>query len=106
MGTYSARDISQLALNWMLGKLAGLKATAFCDVAVLTGWTWWFFTHRIGGTGSYTYQWYEGGTPLQGQTSMLLPVTKSTPGKYTFYCKVTDSEGATAYSNTITLTVR
>jgi hypothetical protein len=106
MGTNSARDVSQPALNWMNGQLTGLKATAFCDVTVMPGWTWWFFAHGCGGTGTCTYQWYEGTTLLQGQTSMVLPVTKSLPGTYTFYCKITDSEGATANSNTATLTVR
>ena len=104
-GTYSARDVSQPALDWMRGQLVGLKATAFCSVTVLPGWTWWFFAHSNGGTGSHTYQWYEGTTMLQGQTAMVLPVTKTLPGTCTYYCKVTDSEGATAYSNTVTLTV-
>jgi alpha-beta hydrolase superfamily lysophospholipase len=105
VGTNSARDVSQPALDWMRGELAGLKATAFCDVTVLPGWTWWFFAHGTGGVGTRTYQWYEGTTLLQGQTAMVLPVTKNTPGTYTFYCKVTDSEGAAAYSNTVTLKV-
>jgi len=105
VGTYSARDVSEPALQWMLGQLVGLKATAFCNVTVLPGWTWYFFAHSAGGIGSHTYQWYEGTTLLQGQTSMVLPVTKTSRGTYTYYCKVTDAEGATAYSNTVTLTV-
>jgi len=105
-GTYSARDVSQPALDWMRGQLVGLKATAFCNVTVLSGWTWWFFAHSIGGVGSHTYQWYEGTTPLQGQTSKVLPVTKTLPGTYTYYCKVTDSEGTAVNSNTVYLTVR
>jgi len=104
-GTYSARDVSQPALDWMRSELVGLKATAFCDVTVMPGWTWNFFVHSNGGLGSHTYQWYEGTTPLQGQTSLILTVTKNTLGKYTYYCKVTDSEGATTNSNTVTLTV-
>jgi pimeloyl-ACP methyl ester carboxylesterase len=105
-GTYSARDVSQPALDWMRGQLVGLKATAFCNVTVMPGWTWWFFAHGTGGVGTCTYQWYEGTTLLQGQTAMVLPVTKNTPGTYTFYCKVMDSESATAYSSAVTLTVR
>ena len=104
-GINSARDVSQPALDWMRSQLVGLKATAFCDVTVMTGWTWWFFAHSTGGIGSHTYQWYEGTTLLQGQTSMVLSVTKNTPGTYTYYCKVTDSEGAATNSNTVTLTV-
>jgi hypothetical protein len=106
VGTYSAKDVSQPALQWMLGQLVELKATAFCNVTVLPGWTWIFFVHSNGGIGAHTYQWYEGTTLLAGQTSMVLPVTKNTPGNYTFYCKATDAEGATAYSSTVTLTVR
>jgi hypothetical protein len=36
---------------------------------------------------------------------MVLPTTKTTAGTYTYTCKVTDAEGTTATSNTITLTV-
>lgn len=105
IGVYSARDVSQPVLDWMGSQLVGLKASAFCNVTVLSGWTWYFFAHSIGGIGTHAYQWYEGTTLLQGQTSMVLPVTKNTPGTYKFYCKVTDSEGATTNSNAVTLTV-
>jgi hypothetical protein len=80
-------------------------ATAFTTVAVLPGWTWYFFAHSNEGVAPYTYQWYEGTTLLQGQTSMVLPVTKTAPGTYTFYCKVVDAQGTTANSNAVTLTV-
>jgi len=80
-------------------------ATAFCSVTVLRGWTWYFFAHSNGGVGAHTYQWYEGTTPIAGQTSMVLPVTKTTTGAYTFYCKVTDAQGMTVTSNGVTLTV-
>jgi hypothetical protein len=89
----------------VVGGTPALVATAFCNVAVLPGWTWNFFVHSTGGTGAYTYQWYEGTTPLQGQTSMILSVAKTIPGSYLFYCKVIDSQGTTANSNTVTLTV-
>jgi pimeloyl-ACP methyl ester carboxylesterase len=105
-GTYSVRDVSEPVNQWMRSQLVGLKATAFSDVTVLSGWTWWFFVHSKGGVEAVTYQWYEGTTLLQGQTSMVLPVTKSTPGTYTFYCRITDSEAATTNSNAVTLTVR
>jgi pimeloyl-ACP methyl ester carboxylesterase len=82
-----------------------LRATAFTNVTVLSGWTWWFFTQSLGGTGSYTYQWYEGNTSLQGQTSMVLSVTKTTRGVYEYYCQVTDSEGIAINTNIIALTV-
>ncbi len=105
MGRYSARDVSQPALNWMVGEVNGLKATAFTDVTLPPGWTWNFFVHDTGGVGTHTYQWYQDNGMLQGQTTMILPVTKNTPGTYTFYCKVTDAEGGTTNSNAVTLTV-
>ncbi len=105
-GTYSARDVSQPALAWMLNEL-GLtpKATAFSNATVMAGWTWNFFVHSTAGAGPYSYQWYEGTTLMAGQTKMVLPVTKNTPGIYTYYCRVTDANGATADSNSVTLTV-
>jgi acetyl esterase/lipase len=81
------------------------SASAFSSATVWTGWTWWFSVHGSGGVAPYTFQWYEGTTLLAGQTSMVLSVTKNSPGTYTFYCRVSDSAGATANSNTVTLTV-
>jgi predicted secreted protein len=80
-------------------------ATAFSNVMVLRGWTWYFVVHSNGGAGARTYQWYENTTLLQGQTSLVLPVTKVATGNYTFYCKVTDAQGLTVSSNTVALTV-
>ncbi len=85
--------------------VAPVSASAFCNVTIMAGQTWYFFAHSTGGVGLCTYQWYEGTTLLAGQTSVLLPVTKTAAGTYTFYCKATDSLGSTTNSNTITLTV-
>ena len=82
-----------------------LQASAFCDVTLLPGWTWWFFAQSIGNVGTCTYQWYEGTTMLQGQTSMILQVTKNAAGNYTFYCQVSDADGVTINTNTVTLTI-
>jgi hypothetical protein len=82
-----------------------LDVTARQSAAVLSGWTWWFYVQNLGGIPPYTYQWYEGATPLQGQTQMVLPVTKSAPGVYTFYCVVMDSQGTATTSNPVTLSV-
>jgi predicted secreted protein len=79
-------------------------ASAFTSVTVLRGWTWYFFVHS-NGVWPCTYQWYENTTLLQGQTSMVLPVTRTALGNYTFYCKVTDAQGLTVSSNTVRLTV-
>lgn len=83
-----------------------LQASAFCNVTVIPGWTWWFFVQGTGGTVAYTYQWFEGSTLMQGQTSMLLAVTKNTPGTYAYFCKITDSAGSSVNSNAVYLTVR
>ena len=83
-----------------------LSASAFCSVTIMTGQTWYFFAHSSGGIGPYSFQWYEGTTALSGQTSMLLPITKTTAGTYTYTCKVTDSQGTMVTSNPITLTVK
>ena len=89
----------------MLSHLSTLDVTAFSSVTVLPGWTWNFFAHNKGGEAPYTYQWYEGMNPIQGQTSMVLPVSKNAPGVYNFYCRVTDKNGITTTSNAVTLAV-
>jgi alpha-beta hydrolase superfamily lysophospholipase len=105
IGTNSAKDVSQPALNWMMSHYQPPAASTFSSATVMTGQTWYLFAHSAGSVRPNTYQWYEGTTQLTGQTSMLLPITKTTAGTYTYTCKVTDSEGTTATSNTITLTV-
>lgn len=51
------------------------------------------------------YQWYEANNPIAKQTAAQLTITKDKAGAYELYCKVTDSLGATADSNVVTLTV-
>jgi pimeloyl-ACP methyl ester carboxylesterase len=104
-GTYSARDVSEPAYQWMLSHLSTLDVTAFQSVTVLPGWTWYFFAQNLGGNAPYAYQWYEGLNPIQGQTSMVMPISKTVPGVYSFYCRVTDKDGTTTTSNAVTLTV-
>jgi len=91
-------------VSWAMGRPV-LLATAFSSVTLLPGWTWNFFVHSNGGVGQITYQWFEGSTLMQGQTSMVLSVTKNTPGTYAYFCKVTDSNGAAINSNTVYLSV-
>ena len=102
-GQISARFLELVA--WSEQLRPTLRASAFSNVTVMQGWTWYFFVHSAGGTGPYSYQWYEGTTLLTGQTSVVLPMTKNSPGVYNYYCKVTDSQGAAANTNTVTLTV-
>jgi hypothetical protein len=83
-----------------------LQASAFSNVTVLKGWTWYFFVQSLGGTGMHTYQWYEGSTAIAGQTSSVLAVTKNTAGTYTLFCKVTDSIGQVTDTNFVILTVK
>jgi pimeloyl-ACP methyl ester carboxylesterase len=104
-GTYNARDVAQPALNWMMSHYQPPSVSAFCSVSVITGQTWYFFAHSAGTFGPNTYQWFEGNTILTGQTSMVLPITKTAAGTYVYTCKVIDAEGTTATSNTVTLTV-
>ncbi len=92
-------------LTWSTQLRPTFRASAFTSVTVLSGWTWWFFAHSTGGVGASTYQWYEGATLLQGQTSMLLSVTKTSPGTYTFFCRATDSDTQAINTNAVTLTV-
>ena len=111
LGNSDANVIAQISIrfdelvSWSEQLQPTLRVSAFCNVTVITGWTWYFFAHSNGGFGSHSYQWYEGTTLLAGQTSMVMPVTKNTLGTFTFYCKVTDAEGKTANSNNVTLTV-
>ena len=85
--------------------LLTLTATAFTSVTVYQGWTWWFFVQSQGGVEPITYQWYDASGPIAGQTSMVVPVTKNTPGVYSFYCRVSDSEGQAVNTNNVTMTV-
>lgn len=64
-----------------------------------------FRVNASGGVPPYTYQWYDGTGALSGETSTQLTVTTSATGSYQYYCNVTDVEGKTINSNTVTLTV-
>jgi plastocyanin len=75
------------------------------STTVTTGHQATFTATATGGGPPYTYQWYEGTTPMAGETSNQLSITKSAAGPYTYYCNVADSEGVTRNSNTASLTV-
>jgi hypothetical protein len=105
-GTYSARDVSQPILNWMTSHYQPPAASTFSSVTIFSGQFWYFCVHSTGGVSPHKYQWFEGTTPIAGQTSMVYVASKSTPGTYTYYCKITDAEGTTADSSSVTLTVK
>ena len=75
--------------------------------SVLAGTTVTFTTTVSGGVAPYTYQWYQGTNLLTGQTNFQLQLTTSTntAGSQSFYSQVTDLQGTTTNSNSVTLTV-
>ena len=56
----------------------------------------------LGGVSRYTYQWFEGSTPMG--SSATFTISKSSAGTYSFYCRVRDSANNTVDSDPITLT--
>ena len=105
-GTYSARDVSQPTLDWMLSRYQSPVALASSqNPSVTTGQTATVTASVSGGVSPYTFQWYEGTNAIPGQTSAALAVTKISPGTYTYYCNIQDAEKATVDSNTVTLSV-
>ena len=75
------------------------------SLTVETGESASFTVSVSGGVAPYAYQWYEGTSAMNGQTSSQLSITKSSAGSFTYYCHVTDSDGQTVDSNTASLTV-
>jgi outer membrane protein assembly factor BamB/PKD repeat protein len=64
------------------------------------------FTSSVsGGTPSYSYQWYLNGTLVTGATSATWPFTPASAGSNSISMRVTDTAGASAMSNTVTVTV-
>jgi len=82
-----------------------LSASASTSVTVLKGQTWYFFVQVLYGLAPYSLQWYEGSTPIAGQTDMVLSINKAVSGTYTYTCRVTDSYGNVVTTNAVTLTV-
>jgi len=72
---------------------------------VAIGSTAVFSVSVSGGTAPYTYQWYESGQIISAETSSQMSITKNSEGTYTFYCEVTDNDGAIDTTATATLTV-
>ena len=64
-----------------------------------------FTSTASGGTGTYSYQWYESGTAISGATSSGYNATYSTSGTFSYYVVVTDQASYSVSSSTITVTV-
>ena len=107
ISTTKAEDLELELLdeNQLLFAPRPLAASAFCNVTIMPGQTWYFFAQSVGGAGAHTYQWYEGTSMLAGQTSMLLEATKDAVGTYTYTCVVTDEEGTAVTTNAVALAV-
>jgi hypothetical protein len=58
-----------------------------------------------GGTSPYSYQWYLNGAPVYGATGASWTLTPWSAGSCTVYVKVTDSVGAQATSNTVSVQI-
>ena len=64
-----------------------------------------FTASPSGGSGSYTYQWYESGSAISGATSSTYTASFSSSGTYDFYVIIHDSVGNSAQSSTLDETV-
>lgn len=113
-GILSAVVLATLASSLMLTARADddwfppagpLAASAFGDVTIATGDTWYLCAMPNGGVGEYYYKWYQGATVIPGANSLLLPITPTAAGVYTYTFAVQDDAGTLAYSNVVTVTV-
>ena len=104
-GIYSARDVSQPTLDWMVNHLPSPLTTSVTQTssAVTAGNIVSFYASVSGGVAPYTYQWYQGTSPVGN--SAQLSFYPSNAGTYSYTCKITDAEGKTTNSNPATLTV-
>ena len=97
--TVNSNTVSLTVIEPLTASVTPASAT------VTTGQSATFTVSASGGVPPYTYQWYEGTIAMAGKTSTQLQVTTSATGSYSYYCNVTDSEGRTIKSNTVSLTV-
>jgi hypothetical protein len=75
------------------------------SVALDVGQSQLFTPTVSGGTPPYSYQWYLNGFALSGATGATWTFAPASAGFYLVYLQVTDSVGAIATSDTITVTV-
>jgi pimeloyl-ACP methyl ester carboxylesterase len=109
LGTNSARDVTDPTLQWMVNHYSILNASVTpVNTSATVGSTATFTVTVSGGVAPYAFQWYQGPNLLIGKTTtqlQLLIDQQNAGGTFPYYCKITDSEGTTINSNTITLTV-
>jgi pimeloyl-ACP methyl ester carboxylesterase len=104
-GVNSPQDVSAPTYNWMVNHVPAplVISVTQSGITVAAGNIVSFYAAVSGGVAPYTYQWYQGTSPVGN--SYMLSFYPNTAGTYTYNCKITDAEGATTNSNTITLTV-
>ena len=105
-GTRSSQDVSQPALDWMVNHYTPLSASITpASVSLTVGQGTTLTVSVSGGTKPYTYQWYEQGNPLAGQTYSNIFVIKNFATTFNCYCRITDADGTTATSTAATISV-
>ena len=76
------------------------------DSSILPGQTVKFTSTPVGGAPPYSYQWYLGGKPVAGATSINWTFQPMTSGIFYVYLGVTDAEGNEAQSGISRVEVR
>lgn len=105
IGEYARKDVFQPVLDWMINHLPPPLMTLVTQsgASVTAGNIVSFYVSVSGGVAPYTYQWYEGTSPLG--TSPQIYFYPNTAGAYTYTCKITDAEGKSVTSDSATLVV-
>jgi hypothetical protein len=102
--TWLTNSYNQFSFNATIRlPLSAASSQAFTNIPAGTIASF-LVTTVTGGVAPYSYQWYQGSSPV-GTNTYQLALYPSTPGTYTYYCRITDSEGTAASSPTMTLTV-
>jgi uncharacterized membrane protein YdcZ (DUF606 family) len=76
------------------------------DITINLGNSVTFTSTVIGGTPTYSYQWYLDSNSVSGATSATWTFTPGSVGTYYVYLNVTDSRGRVAISNTARVVVK
>jgi uncharacterized membrane protein YdcZ (DUF606 family) len=82
--------------------LASISASA---TSIYLGQLVQFNSTVSGGTGVYSFQWFKNGSSVPGANMSTWAFTPGATGSYVVFLNVTDSNGTTAVSSPITITV-